>query len=103
MSTTSPPQEGKRKTFDLYRAVWRWHFYAGLLVLPFMITLAITGGLYLFKDELDALIHADVKRVAVRGATLPSLYAGKRSPYGSPWHCRKIHQPPRRKARRRSQ
>ena len=19
---------------DLYRAVWRWHFYAGLLVLP---------------------------------------------------------------------
>ena len=60
MSTTSPPQEGKRKTFDLYRAVWRWHFYAGLLVLPFMITLAITGGLYLFKDELDALIHADV-------------------------------------------
>ncbi|MBE0404108.1 Uncharacterized iron-regulated membrane protein; Iron-uptake factor PiuB [Halomonas citrativorans] len=71
MSTTSPPQEGKRKTFDLYRAVWRWHFYAGLLVLPFMITLAITGGLYLFKDELDALIHADVKRVAVQEATLP--------------------------------
>ncbi|MBE0464091.1 MULTISPECIES: PepSY-associated TM helix domain-containing protein [Halomonas] len=71
MSTTSPPQEGQRKTFDLYRAVWRWHFYAGLLVLPFMITLAITGGLYLFKDELDALIHADVKRVAVQEATLP--------------------------------
>lgn len=45
--------------------------YAGLLVLPFMITLAITGGLYLFKDELDALIHADVKRVAVQEATLP--------------------------------
>ena len=24
---------------DLYRAVWRWHFYAGLLVLPFLILL----------------------------------------------------------------
>ncbi|WAM48425.1 PepSY-associated TM helix domain-containing protein [Vreelandella venusta] len=71
MTTASPSQEGKRKTFDLYRAVWRWHFYAGLLVLPFMISLAITGGLYLFKDELDALIHADVKRVAVQEATLP--------------------------------
>ncbi|WP_447045743.1 PepSY-associated TM helix domain-containing protein [Vreelandella sp. H-I2] len=71
MSTASPPQEGKRKTFDLYRAVWRWHFYAGLLVLPFMITLAITGGLYLFKDALDALIHADMKRVAVQEATQP--------------------------------
>ncbi|MBG3849539.1 hypothetical protein I4699_04475, partial [Xanthomonas hortorum pv. carotae] len=26
-----------------YRAVWRWHFYAGLLVLPFIIWLALTG------------------------------------------------------------
>ncbi|SFT42818.1 PepSY domain-containing protein [Mesorhizobium sp. YR577] len=51
---------------DLYRAVWRWHFYAGLLVLPFMITLAVTGALYLFRDELDAVIHADLKRVEIR-------------------------------------
>ncbi|WP_085919414.1 PepSY-associated TM helix domain-containing protein [Halomonas sp. CSM-2] len=70
MSTTSQ-QAGKRHASDLYRAVWRWHFYAGLLVLPFMITLAMTGGLYLFKDELDALIHADMKRVAVQEATQP--------------------------------
>jgi uncharacterized iron-regulated membrane protein len=41
----------------LYRAVWRWHFYAGLLVLPFMILLATTGGLYLFKDEINGLIY----------------------------------------------
>ncbi|MBQ2261135.1 MAG: PepSY domain-containing protein [Loktanella sp.] len=44
---------------NLYRAVWRWHFYAGLLVLPFMITLAVTGAIYLFKDEVDNLVHAD--------------------------------------------
>lgn len=48
---------------NLYRAVWRWHFYAGLLVLPFMITLAVTGALYLFRDEIDAFIHADLKRI----------------------------------------
>jgi uncharacterized iron-regulated membrane protein len=48
---------------DLYRAVWRWHFYAGLLVLPFMIILAVTGALYLFRDELDAIVHADLKQV----------------------------------------
>ncbi|MDQ7729512.1 PepSY domain-containing protein [Halomonas sp. SpR8] len=59
------------KPFDLYRAVWRWHFYAGLLVLPFLITLSITGALYLFHDELDALIHADLKRVAVQEVTQP--------------------------------
>ena len=26
-----------------YRAAWRWHFYAGLYVIPFFIILAITG------------------------------------------------------------
>jgi len=51
---------------NLYRAVWRWHFYAGLLVLPFLITLAVTGGLYLFKDEIDGYVHADLKRIEVQ-------------------------------------
>ncbi|MDB6181459.1 PepSY-associated TM helix domain-containing protein [Paracoccus fistulariae] len=41
----------------LYRAIWRWHFYAGLIVLPFMILLAVTGGIYLFKDEIADLTH----------------------------------------------
>lgn len=41
----------------LYRAVWRWHFYAGLMVIPFMILLAVTGGIYLFKDELNRVIY----------------------------------------------
>lgn len=50
-------------SLDFYRAVWRWHFYAGLLVLPFLILLATTGALYLFRDELDAVVHADLKRV----------------------------------------
>lgn len=48
---------------DLYRAVWRWHFYAGLFVLPFLITLAVTGALYLFRTEIEALVHSDLKRV----------------------------------------
>ncbi|HEV2504035.1 MAG TPA: PepSY domain-containing protein [Mesorhizobium sp.] len=55
-----------RSASDLYRAVWRWHFYAGLLVLPFMITLALTGALYLFKDEIDGIVHSDLKRVEVQ-------------------------------------
>lgn len=55
---------------DLYRAVWRWHFYAGLLVLPFMITLAVTGALYLFRDEIEAIVHSDLKRVAVEGTAV---------------------------------
>lgn len=40
-----------------YRAVWRWHFYAGLLVMPVLMLLALTGGLYLFKDEIDHAVY----------------------------------------------
>ena len=31
------------RTPGLYGAIWRWHFYAGLFVLPFMVLLAVTG------------------------------------------------------------
>jgi uncharacterized iron-regulated membrane protein len=55
---------------DLYRAVWRWHFYAGLFVLPFLAWLAVTGGLYLFKPEIerawyDGWITLDAQRNAI--------------------------------------
>ncbi len=52
-----------RGVSDLYRAVWRWHFYAGLLVLPFLTLLAVTGGLYLFRDEIDRFVHSDLMQV----------------------------------------
>ncbi|MGH7005187.1 MAG: PepSY-associated TM helix domain-containing protein, partial [Alphaproteobacteria bacterium] len=61
---------------SLYRAIWRWHFFAGLLVIPFMLNLAITGGLYLFKDEIDNTVFASRNVVEPRGETLaPSLLA----------------------------
>ncbi|MNS64060.1 PepSY-associated TM helix [compost metagenome] len=47
-----------------YRAVWRWHFYAGVLVMPFLMLLALTGGLYLFKDEIDQFAHRRMIEVA---------------------------------------
>jgi len=43
---------------SLYRAVWRWHFYAGLLALPVLVWLATTGGLYLYKPEIERLVYA---------------------------------------------
>lgn len=47
----------------LYRLVWRWHFYAGLLVAPFAIMLAFTGAIYLFEPQIDNLLYADVYNV----------------------------------------
>ena len=57
-----------------YRAVWRWHFYAGLFVLPFIAWLALTGAVYLYQKPIDRWVHSGLKVVAPAGATraLPS-------------------------------
>jgi uncharacterized iron-regulated membrane protein len=49
---------GPRISF--YNLAWRWHFYAGLFVAPFMILLAITGIIYLFKPQLDPLMYREL-------------------------------------------
>jgi uncharacterized iron-regulated membrane protein len=37
----------------LYRTIWRWHFYAGLFVMPFIAVLAVSGTVYLFKPQIE--------------------------------------------------
>lgn len=49
--STSSPARPAASAF--YRAAWRWHFYAGLFVLPFVIFLSVTGAVYLFKPQTD--------------------------------------------------
>lgn len=36
-----------------YRTIWRWHFYAGLFCIPFVLILATTGSIYLFKPQIE--------------------------------------------------
>jgi uncharacterized iron-regulated membrane protein len=48
---TDTPSE---RNWPDYRAVWRWHFYAGLFCIPFVIVLSISGGIYLFKPQIEA-------------------------------------------------
>lgn len=50
-----------------YRAVWRWHFYAGLFCVPFVVVLAISGSVYLFKTEIESWIDRPYDRLAVSG------------------------------------
>jgi uncharacterized iron-regulated membrane protein len=47
----------------LYRRVWRWHFYAGLICMPFLALLAVTGALYLFKDPIESLVYSQLRFV----------------------------------------
>ena len=57
-------------SFGLRQRLWRWHFFAGLMVCPFAILLSITGSIYLFKPQIDSYVeetinaNAPVLRVA---------------------------------------
>ncbi|ORE97604.1 PepSY domain-containing protein [Aurantimonas sp. 22II-16-19i] len=76
----------------LYRAVWRWHFYAGLYVVPFLLMLAVTGLIMLWIGVLDGRdgerslsvapgqpvavsVQADAALAAVPGGTLKQYLA----------------------------
>ncbi|EZP80846.1 MULTISPECIES: PepSY-associated TM helix domain-containing protein [Novosphingobium] len=63
------------RTERWYRAVWRWHFYAGLFCLPFVLWLSVTGGLYLFKPQIEAVIYAPYRNVASGPALAPEAIA----------------------------
>lgn len=41
------------KNRKLHQWVWKWHFLAGLVSLPFILLLAITGGVYLFNPQVE--------------------------------------------------
>ncbi|WP_243450549.1 PepSY-associated TM helix domain-containing protein [Sandarakinorhabdus glacialis] len=54
-----------------YRAIWRWHFYAGLIVAPFLLILSLTGAIYLFNDELNDLTMPGLQFVAPGAQAMP--------------------------------
>jgi len=48
---------------QIYRLIWRWHFYAGLFCLPFIVWLSITGMIYLFKPQIEPLLEQQYAHV----------------------------------------
>lgn len=58
------------RKISFYNLAWRWHFYAGLFVAPFMVLLALTGIIYLFKPQLDPLMYSDLLTVQSTGYVL---------------------------------
>ncbi|WP_456270976.1 PepSY-associated TM helix domain-containing protein [Bacillus sp. AK031] len=64
-------EKPKRKVqTDIYRAVWRWHFYAGILFAPFLIILAFSGAVYLFKPQIESMLYKDLYYVQDSGDSL---------------------------------
>ncbi|KIC46680.1 membrane protein [Ruegeria sp. ANG-S4] len=64
----TPAQNTAAQKF--YFAAWRWHFYAGIFVIPFLIILAATGLTMMFITQFEG---RDGEKIAVevQGTTLP--------------------------------
>jgi len=54
----------KIREWPSYRTVWRWHFFAGIFCIPFVIFLSVTGTLYLFKPQFEAWQQRPYESVA---------------------------------------
>jgi uncharacterized iron-regulated membrane protein len=50
-----------------HAAVWRWHFYAGLYVAPFLVMLALTGLVMLFERTVERWQYPAMTRSGAAG------------------------------------
>ncbi|WP_414441400.1 PepSY-associated TM helix domain-containing protein [Burkholderia sp. 22PA0106] len=73
MSTSLGRLASPRSPQAGYRTLWRWHFYAGLFVMPFLVILAITGTLYCFQPQIEPLLYPH--RLIVTPQATPRLDA----------------------------
>ena len=67
-----------RERRSLFRAFWRWHFYATVVVVPVLLVLAVTGGIYLLRFQVEPLLHADVMQVERAGQAFTQPYEAQR-------------------------
>ncbi|MEU6082897.1 PepSY domain-containing protein [Streptomyces sp. NPDC047108] len=66
------PAEGPRGGWSVLRPlVLRLHFYAGLLVAPFLLVAAVTGLLYAASIQIEKVVYADELTVPVGESTVP--------------------------------
>jgi uncharacterized iron-regulated membrane protein len=94
MTHTVLPQQDTAASSRLYRAVWRWHFYAGLYVVPFLMMLAMTGLVMLwftgvspeFGDWSKINSNGEMLRPGEQADKALAAYPiGKIGQYIAPW------------------
>lgn len=67
-----PPAPVPRRT-GFGALLVRLHFYAGVLVAPFLLVAAVTGLLYVFTPQLDSLVYGKELSVAPTGDSVRPL------------------------------
>lgn len=54
-----------KKNNSINRWLWKWHIIAGLITAPLMIMLAVTGIIYMFKADYEAVAYKKILTVSV--------------------------------------
>jgi len=85
----------KRRPWPDFQAVWRWHFYAGLFCIPFILWLAVTGSIYLFKPQIEAALDHPYAHLAAPGARVAPYTEIKAALAASPGSVLHAYQLPR--------
>lgn len=67
-AATAPPHLSTRSWRPF---IARLHFYAGVLVAPFLIVAAVTGGLYAVSPVIEQVVYRDILVVEPSGSPLP--------------------------------
>ncbi|WP_269621480.1 PepSY-associated TM helix domain-containing protein [Zhongshania sp. BJYM1] len=67
-----PDSSMAKQREPIYRAMWRWHFYAGVFVIPFLFMLSVSGLLMLISKPIEPLLHQELTTVAPTGNALPA-------------------------------
>ena len=57
----------------LWRALWRTHFFAGLIIAPALLWFAFTGLIILYTDPVDEALNRDVMTVQVGDGEVPQI------------------------------
>ncbi len=47
----------------IHHWLWRWHIIAGLISLPFILLLSVTGAIYLFKADYEQQTYRSMTQV----------------------------------------
>ncbi|MBR8638884.1 PepSY domain-containing protein [Streptomyces tuirus] len=73
-ATTAPPTAASARQPQGFGALLtRLHFYAGVMVAPFLLVAAVIGLLYAFTPQLDSLVYGKELTVARTGGSALSL------------------------------
>jgi len=69
----SPPE--RARLWPDYRTVWRWHFYAGLVCIPFVLWLSVTGAIYLFRPQIESWLDRPFENLQFSGPAHAPVHA----------------------------